>query len=113
MAINGSQLGQLRPGDTTAAAVYSPAASTEAQITAIHIANTSATPARFRLFHDDDGTTYDETTALYWDVLVPVGDAISIFFDRGFFMNDSTGNLAVRTDIASALTFTVSGLEKT
>lgn len=113
MAINGSVLGQLRPGDTTAASLYSPGASTETQITAITICNTGAVAAEMRIFLDDDGTTFDETTALYFNIVIPAKDTISIFFERGIFMNDATGNLAVRTNIASALTFTVWGLEKT
>ena len=112
MAINGSQLGQLRPANTTAASLYSPA-SGETQVTALHISNTSAAAATFRVFHDDDGTTYDETTALYWDVTVAAGDAVTITWDKGLYMNDATGNLAVRTSVADALTFTLYGLEKT
>jgi hypothetical protein len=112
MAINGSVLGQLRPANTTAASVYSPAASTEAQITAITVCNTSGAAATMRIFLDDNGTTYDQTTALYYDVPVAADDTVSIFFERGIFMNDATGNLAVRTSVADALTFTVWGLEK-
>jgi len=113
MAIDGSVLGQLRPADTNAASVYSPGASTETQITAIIVCNTSGATATMRVFIDDDGTTYSEITALYWDVPVAANDSISLFFDRGIFMNDATGNLAVRSGVADALTFTVFGLEKT
>lgn len=112
MAIVGSQLGQLRPANTTAASVYSPAAATETQITTVVVCNTSGAAATFRIFQDDNGTTYDETTALYWDVTIAANDSVT-FTDLKLFMNDSTGNLGVRTSVADALTFTVSGLEKT
>lgn len=111
MAVNGSQLGQLRPANTTAASLYSPASSIETQITSITICNTTAALALFRLFIDDNGTTYDEESAMYFDITVAANDTITLT-DLKWLMNDSTGNLAVRTSVASALTFTVFGFEK-
>lgn len=111
MATVGSQLGQLRPANTTAASLYSPAASTETRLTQLVITNTSGAAATYRLFIDDDGTTYDETTSIAWDVAIAADTFVII--DLGQYMNDSTGNFAVRTSVADALTFTLSGLEKT
>jgi len=105
------QLGQLRPANTTATSIYSPGANTNTDIKGIHIANTSGATAAYRLFHDDNGTTYDETTTLAWDVSLAAGETINI--DTLISMDDSTGNLAVRTDTANALTFTVYGAERT
>lgn len=105
------QLGQLRPANTTAVSIYSPGASTEAIIHNIVICNTSGALAKYRLFVDDDGTTYDETTALAWDISVPA-DTTDIF-EVKITMNDATGNLAVRTDTNDAFTFTVIGEEFT
>lgn len=101
------QLGQLRPANTTAASVFSPGANTEAIVHNIVICNTSGASAKYRLFIDDNGTTYNETTALAWDVTLPA-DTTDIF-EVKLTMNDATGNLAVRTDTNDALTFTVSG----
>ena len=103
------QLGQLRPANTTAASLYSPPASTTALLTVLSIANTTADEAKFRLFIDDDGTTYDETTAIAWDVRILAETFRHI--KLGHSMNDSSGNFAVRTDTNSALTFTLSGEE--
>lgn len=111
MAQNFKQLGQLRPANTTAASLYSPAASTETIIKSIVIANTTAGAALYRVFHDDDGTTYDETTALFWDVSLAADTSIVLEFN--LMMDDSTGNLAVRTDTNDALTFTAYGSEVT
>lgn len=107
----GSQLGQLRPADTTAASIYSPGASTETRLMQLVVCNTSGATAKFRFFIDDDGTTYDETSALFWDETAPTDS--TLIFDLGQYMNDSSGNAAVRTSVNSALTFTLSGLEKT
>jgi len=104
-------LGQTRPGSTTATSIYSPPANTSSIIKTIFIANTTASSATFRIFVDDDGTTYDETTALFWDVSIDGNTTVEV--DTFIAMNDSSGNLAVRTGTASALTFTVFGGEVT
>ena len=113
MALTYKQLGQARAADLNAVSVYSPGASTEAILPpgSIIVANTSGAVAAVRLFLDDDGTTYDETTAIAWDVEI-LADSIWAFPGR-ITMNDATGNLAYRTSVASALTITISGLEKT
>ena len=105
------QLGQLRPANTTAASIYSPAANTTTTVRTIIVCNQSGAAAKYRIFLDDNGTTYDETTALFWDV--PIAADSSDVFDLVVEMNDSTGNLAVRTDTANALTFSVWGMEVT
>ena len=101
------QLGQARENSTNAVSVYSPGASEEVIIKSVIVANTSGANATVRIFLDDNGTTYDETTALAWDVTI----AANSVWDREvtLCMNDSTGNLAVRTDTADALTFTAFG----
>ena len=68
MAMQEKQLGQTRPSNTTATSIYSPGSSVTAVVRNIHCCNTSGATATFRIFVDDDGTTYDETTALFWDV---------------------------------------------
>ncbi len=105
------QLGQLRPANTTAASLYSPGASTEAVIQSIIVSNTSGSAATYRIFVDDDGTTYDQTTALYYDIPLPADSSDSI--EIHVAMNNSSGNLAVRTNTNSAITFTAFGEEFT
>ena len=104
------QLGQLRPADTNAASLYSPASAVDAVVKSIIVANTSGVDASFRIFHDDNGTTYDETTALFWDTPITADDTLVL----GPFaaMADDTGNLAVRSSVGNALTFTAYGSEQ-
>lgn len=112
MAI-GTILAQSRPSDTTAASAYSPSTNTiRAEITLIVVCNTSGSAAKFRVFIDEDGTTYDESTALFWDINVPADTTVEVL-DRhsSYWMTKSASNLAVRTDTASAFTFTVFGME--
>ena len=105
----GKQLGQLRPANTTAATIYTPADRFNVNITSITIANTSGSAATYRLFHDEDGTTYDATTALKWDINLPADTSVEI--DLNLWMADVAGNIAVRTSVNSALTFTLYGKE--
>lgn len=101
------QIGQLRPVNTTPASLYSPAANTETIIHNVVICNTGAVAAVWRLFVDDDGTTYDETTALVWAGALGAGE--TDIFEVKINMNNSDGNLAVRTDTNNAFTFTANG----
>ena len=103
------QLGQKRENSTNAVTVYSPGASTTAIIKGIIIANTSGAAATYRLFLDDDGTTYDESTALAWNVPI-VADSV-IHIDTFHAMNNSSGNFAYRSSVANALTITLFGAE--
>ena len=115
MAQIGKMLGQARPANTTAVSIYSPAEGVRAEVLQILVCNTTATEAFFRIFHDDDGTTYDQTTALYYDQRVAGAMTLRIWPNKppGFAMNNPDGNLAVRTDTANALTFKVYGNELT
>lgn len=103
------QVGQARPANTAAVSVYTPADGMTTDIVTLVICNSSASAAAYRVFHDADGTTYDESTALFYDVTIPA--KTTDIHDMQVFMADSGGNLAVRTDTASALTFTVYGHE--
>ena len=107
----GKCLGQLRPADTNAASLYSPAAGVIAEIQTVFVTNQSGGARTYRIFHDDDGTTYDQTTALYYDVALAADktDVVSV----PIWMRLSTGNLAVRSNANDGLTFTVYGIEHT
>jgi hypothetical protein len=80
----------------------------------IVIANTSGSAATFRIFHSVAGTTYDETTTLAFDVSLATG-ARTEFPTDGYILMGSpaagtaVGNLAVRSSVGSALTFTAYG----
>jgi hypothetical protein len=110
MANTYQQLGQARENSTNAVSVYSPGASEEAIIKSIIVANTSGADATVRIFVDDDGTTYDESTAIAWDVTIPADSVWD--FETTICMNDATGNLAYRSSVSNALTVTVNGVVK-
>jgi hypothetical protein len=107
----GRELGQLRPANTTAVSIFSPKAETVVAITSIMVCNTSVSASSYRICKDEGGTTYDETTALFWDIAIPSKTTDQIEFDKPIFMRNSAGNLSVRTGNNDALTFTVHGME--
>lgn len=109
MTFQEKQLGQARETSINPVSVYSPGAGITALIRTIVIANTTDSPVLYRLFIDDDGTTYDESTALDWDVQIPANGKAQI--DGYFPMNNSSGNLAYRSSVANTLTITVFGAE--
>ena len=109
MALQEKQLGQLRPADTTAATLYSPADNTTTIITNIWVCNTTANTPTYRLFVDDNSTTYDQTTAIAYDVAMTANQSVRI--PCYIAMNNSSGNLAVRTSANSEITFTAFGME--
>ncbi|KKN78276.1 hypothetical protein LCGC14_0351350 [marine sediment metagenome] len=111
MTITEKQLGQARENSTNAVSVYSPGASTNTIIKTIVLCNTSGASATYRLFCDDNGTTYTEVTALAWDVVLPADSVVQI--DGFITMNDATGNFAYRSSVANAITITLFGAEIT
>ena len=111
MTLQEKQLGQLRPANTTAASLYSPAVGVTAIVKALYVTNTSLVVATFRICVDDNGSTFDESTALFWDVTLNANTTLELY--TFIAMNDSAGNIGVRTDTANALTFTAFGAEIT
>jgi hypothetical protein len=107
MATSYSQLGQITPSNTTATSIYSPGASETAFVKTVFVCNTGTSIVKYRLFHDDNGTTYGDATALAYDIELDPGR--THVWDVNILMNDSTGNLAGRTDTANDITFTAYG----
>ena len=108
MIISYSQLAQSRESSTNAVSIYSPSAGEIVQIF-LKIANTTAATVAVRVFHDEDGSTYDESTTIAWDVDIEPGQFLEI--DK-IFMETAAGNLAYRSATANALTATVYGIVK-
>lgn len=105
-------LGQATPSDTNAVSIYSPASPVvSTEITSIFICNTDSSQHSYRIFLDDDGTTYNTTTALFYDKTINGNETSIPLSGTSVFMNNLSGNLAVRTNSANNLTFTVLGIE--
>ena len=107
MAIQEQQLAQHRENSTSAVSIYSPSAGQTVIIKTVTLCNTTSSAATFRIFMDDDGTTYDQTTAKYYDASLAANSTLdlSVFWA----MNNSNGNLAFQNGTANAITITVDG----
>ena len=103
------QLGQLRPANTTAAAIFSPTENKPYHVHAVLIANTGSSTIKVSLFHDTDGDTWDETTAIVWEAAIATDGYLHLTFERGITGYHSAGSLGVKTDTADDATFTVYG----
>jgi len=108
MALEYKPLAQVRENSTNPVLLYQPAAGETVEVS-LRIANNSASAVLVRIFHDIDGTTYDEASALVWDFEIESG----LFLPVTGIKMDSSGSLAYRSAIANALTATVYGIVKT
>lgn len=102
------QLGQISPSVTTAVSAYSVPDNTIGIVKNIVVCNTSTATIRFSIYVDNDGTTYDKSTALHFEQLIRGKQTVRI---SGFDPIATAGNLAVQTSVASGLTFTINGSE--
>jgi len=107
----GNLLAQSRLADTNAATLYT--ASIKTEITRIIIANTTGSAATFRLFHDQGGSTYDESNALIYDFSIASGaffDSLQSFNTGNGITLVPTDTLGIRSGTGNALTFNVYGV---
>ena len=100
------QVAQVRP--TATASIYTPGDGVQTTVKRIIICNQTAGDAAFDLYHDDDGTTYDQSTQLYGAQTVAA--RMSLVLEDELYV-DSGGNIAADVDVASALTITIYGEE--
>lgn len=103
----GLQLGQARPSTTAAESLYSPDDGVSANIEKVVVVATAA--AQASIFHDEDGSTYDQSTALMYDRTMVANE--SLIYEIGAYMNSGAGNIGVKTSVNSAITFTAYGTE--
>lgn len=110
MAVIPQILEQSRPANNTPVSLYSPAEGEEV-VAFLFISNSSGAAASARVFLDDDGAVMSEVTQLIWDV--PVRSGLPPLKVGPICMNNSDGNLSIRTSAGNALTFTLIGIVKT
>lgn len=107
MGLQEQQLGQARESSTNAVSVYSPSIGETTVIKSIVLCNNTTSSVTFRIFMDNTGSTYNQSTAQFYDA--PLGANSTIMIDTYWPMNNENGNLAYRSSVAEALTITVFG----
>ena len=109
MAYTPKQLAQARPSGTSAVSIYSPGADITTTINTITLVNNTSSAIVVKVYLDNDGTTYSAATQITSALTIDADAMVSITSIH--YMNNSSGNLAVETDTANALTVTVDGVE--
>lgn len=108
-AIGGFLLAQSRPSTTTAQTAFSAVIRTE--IKKIVICNVGGGTSAYSIYHDDDGTTYDQSTALFYSKSLAANstDIYNAEDYAGGIGVSAGGAIGVQTATASALTFSLYG----
>lgn len=109
MLAAGALLAQIRPADTLTQAGFT--AQIGCEVTAIAICNSTGAAVTFRLHHDQAGSTYDISNALYYDTTIAANSTMWIraqSMGAGIQMAN-TDSLGVRSSVANALTFSFYG----
>jgi len=106
MSTINKQLGQA-VATTTATSIYSPAAAGDTVIKQITVCNTTTNIVTLSLYRDDNGTTYDTTTAVKYQQ--DIGAKTTELWDVYYCMNDSNGNFAIEAGASNSLTVTLDG----
>jgi hypothetical protein len=80
----------------------------------VFVCNTDANAATFNIFHDNNGSTYNNTTALYYNNVINAKTTTLLDFSHcGIALNKDTaaGNLGAQANTANIINFTVYGME--
>lgn len=106
------QLAQVRPSSNTAVSAILKPKRRKLVIKNIQVVNTTSSSAKYSLYLDRDGTTYNETTAIAFNEAVAANTTVLREYINGLpFDPDTAGNFAVQTDTGNAFTFTIDGVE--
>lgn len=102
-------LGQQCIAATSPTSLYTPAIGTDTIVKQIVACNNTYSTATYSIFFCDGGTTYNRSTAMVFECQLPAHN--QVFFNGFFPMSNATGNLACRSSVASAITFSCFGAE--
>lgn len=108
MATNYAILGQSAPSNTNNADLFSVTSAHKYVVSTIAIANTTTSPATYRIFARKAGAAAGTSNALVYDSTVPANSTVTLTL--GVTLDGTAGDLlTVRSGTASALTFTAFG----
>jgi hypothetical protein len=110
MPFDNKLLAQARPSSTSTATLYAP--NVISNIHTIVVCNTTGTDATYSIFWDNDGSTYDQSTALFYAVNLVANATDIIEFPLPLTMIDSSGNIGIQSGTSSALTYSLFGETK-
>jgi len=103
-------LAQLQPSTTLAQILYTPASGKKALLTHLWIA-VYDNDVVVDIFHDEDGTTFDDSTAWIRDVKIEKEKNI-VSLSLGNIRVENDGAIGIQIDNASDATFSLYGKEE-
>ncbi len=109
----GQILAQSQPAGTGAVSLFSINGTSQRGATAynLFIANVTGSSVVYSVYFTN-GTTYNSTTALYYQQTLAANQTDDIVFVNGLSFLAATTNLAVQSGTGSAITYTLTGLLK-
>jgi len=107
MAINTTPVFQVRPSVTTPVSIWTPTSEVpECRIKIVN--NHSSSTAVVKLYHDIDGSTFDEHSQILPETSLAPGEMIETIISA-----DSSGQVGIETDTANIITATGYATERT
>ena len=100
-------LAQSRPAGTAAASLFSQGYDDRVEIDTLHICNVTGSSVNVSVFHDADGTTFDQTTAIIYQYPLAANGWIDIDELVGEWTADAS--IGIQVSVADAATFTLYG----
>lgn len=97
------RLFQSRPSGTSAVAAYTHALFSQFEMNIIRAVNTTASAVVISIYHDPDGSTYDQDSALEYNVTLDPYQSLVISDEVVGYKNGET--IGVQTDTADAVNF--------
>lgn len=108
MASTYKVLGQAKPANTTAAALYTVPAGGQAVVSTFTVANITASPAAFDIHVGVDGAAASDANALAYGVTLLANQTQALTLG---VTADAGDVIYVKSSVADALTFSAFGLE--
>jgi len=110
---NVKELAQVRNNNTSANSALSSTKRQKYVVTSILVCNQTGSSATYSIYLDQNGTTYDQTTALFYAVTLAANSTALIEFIGGLPLGtrSAAGNLAVQNGTSNAITFSIYGIE--
>jgi len=103
------RLGQLRPADTIAGTLWTSPFFSQFEVTLVNCVNVSTGDSKISIFHDPDGSTYDEDTALVYEYTIGPGDLFQFEAQKSIVGYKAGETIGVQSSVANAVNFKAYG----
>lgn len=100
-------LAQSRPAGTSAVTLFTQGYDDPVEVETLHLCNVTAADVVVSVFHDADGTTFDGTTALVYQHVLPANGWITLDDIIGEWT--TSGAIGIQTGTADSVVFTLYG----